>query len=51
MLFVECGQENTKTAHWCGLPALFWLNGYITSHFLAVVPPSGAKEFVYTTLI
>jgi hypothetical protein len=42
ILFVECGQE---TAHWCGLLALFGFSNYVTSHFLAVVPLSGAKEF------
>jgi len=35
--------ENRHTAHWQGLPALFWLSSYDASHHLAVVPKSGAK--------
>jgi hypothetical protein len=33
-----------KTAHQRSLLALFWLSSYFTSHCLAVVPQSGAKE-------
>jgi hypothetical protein len=36
-------------AHWRSLPALFWLSSYVTSHCLAVVPQSGAKQNVYCT--
>jgi hypothetical protein len=30
-----------------GLPALFWLSSYVTSHCLAVAPQSGTKQIVY----
>jgi hypothetical protein len=38
------------TAHWHGLPALFWMSSYVASHCLAVVPLSGAKENFYCTV-
>jgi len=37
-------------AHWPGLPALFWLSSYVTSHSLAVAPRSGAKPKFYCTV-
>jgi hypothetical protein len=38
------------TAHWHGLPPLFWLSSYVTSHHLVVVPQSGAKDKFYCTV-
>jgi len=38
------------TAHWRGLPALFWLISYVASHCLAVAPQSGAKQKNYCTV-
>jgi hypothetical protein len=32
------------------LPALLWLSSYVTSHYLAVLPQSGAKEKFYCTI-
>jgi hypothetical protein len=32
------------------LPALFWLSSYVTSHYLAVAPQSGAKQNSYCTV-
>ncbi len=42
--------ENTKTAHWPGLPALFWLSSYVAGHCLAVAPQSGSKQIPYCIL-
>ncbi len=39
--------ENTQTAHCYSPLALFQLSSYVTSHCLAVVPHSGAKENFY----
>jgi hypothetical protein len=36
-------------AHWCSHHALFWLNSYVTSHQLALVPQSSAKYQLYCT--
>jgi hypothetical protein len=36
--------QDKETAHWHGLPALFWLNSYIASYRLAVTPQYGAKD-------
>jgi hypothetical protein len=52
---LELGGEHrhkiiTWTAHWRSLPALFWLSSYVTSHHLAVVPQSGAKDQLYCTV-
>jgi hypothetical protein len=33
-----------------GLPPLFWLSRYVTSHHLAVAPQSGAKDQFYCTI-
>ena len=33
-----------------GLPALYWLSSYVTSHCLPVVPQSGAKQIFYCTV-
>ncbi len=38
------------TAHWCSPHALFWLNSYVTSHQLALVPQSSAKYQLYCTV-
>jgi hypothetical protein len=34
----------------CGLPALFCLSSYVSSHHLAVAPKSGAKDQFYCTV-
>ncbi len=31
-------------------PALFWLSSYVTDHWLAVAPQSGAKQNFYCTV-
>ncbi len=33
-----------------GMPALYWLSSYITSHCWAAAPQSGAKQIFYCTL-
>ncbi len=42
--------DNRQTANWHGLPALFWLSSYVTSHHLAMMPQSGAKDHFYSTV-
>jgi hypothetical protein len=39
-----------ETDHWYVLLPLLWLSSYVTSHYLAVVPQSGAKEQFYCTI-
>jgi hypothetical protein len=36
--------ENTEPAHWCGLPALFWLSCYVAIRHLAMAPQSSAED-------
>jgi hypothetical protein len=44
------GQHNTQTAHWHSLPALFWLNSYVTSQHIAAAPQSGEKDQFYCSV-
>jgi hypothetical protein len=50
-IFIQAHRhKRIKTANWRGLPALFWLISYVTSHHLFVVPQSGAKDQFYGTV-
>jgi len=48
----ECSGHRHKRKHRLlhSPPALFWLSSYVTSHYLAVVPQSGAKEKLYCSV-
>jgi hypothetical protein len=37
-------------AHWHSLPAMVWLSSYVSSHCLAMLPQSVAKEKKYCTV-